>query len=404
MRVMWRLTGIVALAMFGDSVLADSRIGAPRLVSRGWGRHGATGESSSCGVTRDGRAVMYWSGAENIAHRDRNETADVFVSKGRGRMADLASADSTGYQGNYTSQHGGMSGDGAVVVFESASSNLVCDGYQWPNVYVRNRKTGETARISSRMGGGSSEGHVGDGACVSADGRFVVFYSPATDLVAGAVGGVNQVYMADIELGMLARVSSGSTGSAGDGNSVRPSISANGRYVVYESSASNLVIGDTNGVDDVFVYDRESGVTHRVSVSSSGSEGNGNSWRAVVSDGGIVAFDSEASNLVTDDTNGVFDVFLHDSMEGETRRISLTVDGGEATEYSYSASISGDGESVVFTSAGDGLVPQDDNGKTDVYVYDVPSRALRLLSTDVRGRPGNGDSLSGPGALSVDGS
>jgi Tol biopolymer transport system component len=231
-----------------------------------------------------------------------------------------------------------------------------------------------------------------------------VFHSASINTPPDTAIGPYQVYVADLEAKETTVVSSDTDGNQGNGDSALATISANGRFVAYESAASNLVLGDTNGVQDVFVYDRDTGVTRRVSVASNGSEGNGTSFSAVVSDDGVVAFDSEASNLVAGDTNGQVDVFLHDFASGETKRVSVSGNGTEGSGPSARPSISRDGTTVVFTSWADGLVPGDNNGKSDVFAYDVPTGSLWLLSTDALGNPGNGDSRSSSGSVSVDGS
>ena len=152
---------------------------------------------------------------------------------------------------------------------------------------------------------------------VSADGRYIAFESYATNLVPGDTNGVANVFVRDLQTSATTQVSVDSAGLQGNGDSLFASITADGRYVAFHSLATNLVAGDTNGVDDIFVHDRDTGVTERVSVSSGGVEGDNNSQIPSISaDGRYVAFRSDATNLVVGDTNSVLDVFVHDRDTG----------------------------------------------------------------------------------------
>jgi Tol biopolymer transport system component len=174
--------------------------------------------------------------------------------------------------------------------------------------------------------------------------------------------------------GTTTRVSVASNGAQGNGDSFSSSISADGRYVAFHSIASNLVSGDTNGAWDVFVHDRQSGQTTRVSAASNGAQGNGDSESPSISaDGRYVAFSSDASNLVSGDTNGAWDVFVHDRQSGQTTRVSAASNGAQGNGDSESPSISADGRYVAFSSDASNLVSGDTNGAWDVFVHDRQS-------------------------------
>ena len=178
------------------------------------------------------------------------------------------------------------------------------------------------------------------------------------------------------------RVSVDSAGVEGNNGSWVPSISGDGRFVAFESYASNLVPGDTNLTVDVFVHDRQTGQTTRVSVDSAGVEGNGWSWPSSISgDGRFVAFESGASNLVPGDTNLTGDVFVHDRQTGQTTRVSVDSAGVEGNSVSQTHSISGDGRFVAFESAAYNLVPGDTNGRYDVFVHDRLGISLTRTGT-----------------------
>jgi Tol biopolymer transport system component len=229
---------------------------------------------------------------------------------------------------------------------------------------------------------------------VSADGRFVAFSSMAPSLVPGAgpecVGRRSGrqtcfVFVRDRVAGATSRVSVGATGEQANGDSGLPAVSASGRFVAFESAASNLVPGDTNAESDVFVHDRATGSTTRVSVTSGGAQANGDSGDPAVSaDGRFVAFESAASNLVPGDTNGRYDVIVHDRL---ARRTTLVSGGGRPSPTPFDAgqaSISASGRFVAFVSD-----PTTTSGAPNVFVRDRSAGKTTLVSASRRGRPGN---------------
>jgi Tol biopolymer transport system component len=182
---------------------------------------------------------------------------------------------------------------------------------------------------------------------------------------------VASVISGEVSAQTTERVSVDSTGVEGNGESRWPSISSDGRYVGFSSSATNLVTGDTNGSYDVFVYDRQTGQTIRVSVDSTGVQANiDSSWSSISSDGRYVAFSSIATNLVAGDTNGSYDVFVYDRQTGQTIRVSVDSTGVQGNGESFWPSISSDGRYVVFDSLAMNLVAGDTNGSRDIFVRD----------------------------------
>lgn len=207
---------------------------------------------------------------------------------------------------------------------------------------------------------------------LSADGRFVAFESNATNLVAGDSNGFTDVFVHDRQTGATTRISVSSAGLQGDLPSYKPKISDDGRFVSFNSIASNLVAGDTNGTSDSFVHDRQTGTTTRVSVDSAGVQGNRNSLETAISgDGRFVAFNSEATNLVTGDTNAQFDVFVHDRQTATTTRVSVDSAATQANRNSVIPAISADGRFVAFESEATNLVTGDTNNSADVFVHDA---------------------------------
>src|SRR6185436_5012987 len=195
---------------------------------------------------------------------------------------------------------------------------------------------------------------------ISADGRFVAFASSASNLVAGDTNGTNDIFLRDRAAGTTVLLSVDSAGTQGNGPSQSPAISADGHLVAFLSVASNLVPGDTNSGSDVFVRDLQSATTERVSVTSNGSQVYaGGTYPSISADGAYVAFISAAPDLVAGDTNGVLDVFLRNRTSGTTERVSVGSGGVEGDDRSGFAAISADGRYVVFQSKATNLVPGD---------------------------------------------
>jgi C1A family cysteine protease len=224
-------------------------------------------------------------------------------------------------------------------------------------------------RVSLANGGREADRSSSD-ASISADGRYVAFASYATDLVPGDTNYRQDVFVYDRRRDTIERVSVASDGSqANGGNSYQPSISADGTYVAFTSEAANLVESDTNGNADVFVYDRQTGTIQRVSLGPNDCQANGgdSDEPSISADGGFVAFTSEATNLVPDngDTNGKADVFVYDRQEHTTERVSVESDGSQVHGGdSDQPSISADGRYVAFASRALGLTPNDNNWPT----------------------------------------
>ena len=284
-------------------------------------------------------------------------------------ITERVSVGSGGVQGNAESGDPSISADGRFVAFVSSASNLVPgDTNRRADVFVRDRRTGTTRRVSLGAGGAQGNGDSSEPA-LSANGRFVAFYSEARNLVPGDTNGQADVFVRDRRTGTTRRVSLGSGGSQSNGASVQPALSADGRFVAFISDATNLVPGDTNGLTDVFVRDRQTGTTRRVSVGPGGVQSDGNSqFPALSADGRFVAFWSQATNLVPTDTNGTADVFVRDRQKGTTRRVSLGPGGAQGNDSSYDPAVSADGRFVAFSSDASNLVPGDTNGFTDVFV------------------------------------
>ena len=301
---------------------------------------------------------------------------DVFVFDSVWVTIERVSVDSFGNQGNDESYASSISEDGRYVAFESWATNLVPgDTNGGGDAFVHDRQKGLTELVSVDSSGNQGNGWSGISvwarSTISGDGRYVAFDSQATSLVPGDTNGQPDVFVRDRQAGTTELVSVTSSGSQGSDDSEVSSISQDGRYVAFESYASNLVPFDSNGVRDCFVHDCQTGVTERVSVDSSGAQGNGESRASSISeDGHYVAFQSESNNLVKGDTNGAVDCFVHDRQTGVTERVSVDSSAAQGNSYSWSCSISPDGRFVVFASPATNLVPGDTNSVSDIFVRD----------------------------------
>jgi Tol biopolymer transport system component len=285
-------------------------------------------------------------------------------------ITERVSVDSSGNQGNGDSIVPGISGDGRFVAFSSNASNLVpgdINGLR--DVFVHDGQSGVTERVSvsssGEEGNGNSDPHTEISISISGDGRFVVFGSWASNLVPDDDNGMPDIFVHARQTGETERVSVASGGVESVGESQSPAISADGRYVAFGSWGEDLVPGDSNTWIDVFVHDRVTSTTERVSVSSTGEEGNSSSGDDsqiyISADGRFVAFVSHASNLVPDDNNDEYDIFVHDRQTGETERVSVSSAGAESNGFDWWPSISDDGRYVAFESGASNLVPGDTN-------------------------------------------
>jgi Tol biopolymer transport system component len=372
-----------------DTFVHDRQTGLTEQVSLGLGGAQANGGSYDPSISADGRYVAFEAGASNLVEGDTNMQRDIFVFDRRLDVTRRVSVDSEGGQANEWSWDPSISADGRYVAFRSRASNLVPDDTNdCIDIFVHDLQSGQTIRVSV-----DSAGVEGDKASsfpdISADGRYATFSSIATNLTVSDTNDDSDVFVHDLQTHETQRISVGLLGVPGNGDSSFPSISGDGRYVAYMSTASNLVTGDSNNNRDIFVYDRQTQQTQRVSVRSSGTQGNGNCYDPSISDDGRhVAFISYAKNLVDADTNNDLDAFVHDRQTGVTERLSVSPTGIQANGYSYAPIISGDGQYVTFHSEASNLVADDTNGERDVFVANTASVGRLSGTYDVTLAPG----------------
>ncbi len=440
------LAGAVAVATIAALLLSphasaavgvqagDFAPGRTDLVSVAHDGTAGDGVSAQSVVASGGRYVAFVSGASNLVPEDDNEVADVFLrdrTEGTTELISVAQDDTAADSG---AMWPSMSADGRYVAFHSASGDLVAgDTNKADDAFVRDVLTGTTERVS--VGDDESESLSAIGAPssfraeISDNGRYVAFQSSATNLVPGqklhcTIGQGDPVQCGDIFVrdrvaGTTQLASSSATGDQGNRPSSMPSISGGGRYVAFYSSATNLIPGDTdaNNWDDVYVKDLLTGTMGRASIAADGSEPNDQlaliDRPAISDDGRFVAFDSRASNLVPGDANSLatsstvsadgFDLFVRDMVTGRTRRVSVGDKGAEGNGYItlMSVSMSADGRYLSFASSAPNLVDRDENEWHDVFVHDVESGTTELVSKSGTGAQGN--SLSTYPSISPDG-
>lgn len=353
--------------------MAITRISVDSAGNQGNNTSGVSGDPA---ISADGRYVVFYSNASNLAAGDTNgPNADIFLH-------DLVTGATTlvTLGGTFDSLSPSISANNRFVVFESHSSLVAGDTNGITNdIFARDLVTGTTTLLTP---GGDSGSFAPS---VSADGRFVAFQSSATNLVAGDTNGATtDIFVRDLASGTTTLLTSG-----GNNASSAPSISADGRFVAFQSNASNLAAGDSNGaISDIFVRDLIAGTT---TLLTPGGNGSGSSAPSISANGRYVAFQSDSSNLVAGDAGTLSDIFVRDLVTGTTTLVTLGGNGASVTP-----SISADGRYVTFTSSASNLVAGDTNGRDDIFVHDLITGATALLT------PGsNADSLNP--SISADG-
>jgi hypothetical protein len=349
---------------FADVFMRDCVTGITEIVSvstsgvQGNANSGLHENNGVLDVSSDGRYVVFESRATNLVANDTNNSGDVFLRDRLLGTTERVSITWDGSQGNNNSFSGSISDDGRYVTFGSYATNFVPNDPQYWDIFLRDRIAGTTIRISEPKAGGQPS-HSSYYSEISADGRFIGFSSEASNLVAGDTNARMDAFLYTVSTGEMTLLSQNPlTLEIGNDETWLTSITSDGRFVTLQSDATNLVPGDTNGVADSFVLDRDSGSLERVSVSSTGIEGNSSSFAPSVSDDGrYTVFFSYASNLTPPDTNAFPDIFLRDRHAGITRRLTVDNQWSQANGYSQSPAISSDGHFATFASRASNLIP-----------------------------------------------
>ena len=365
-------------------------------VVDGTGAEG-NGQSFDPSISADGRFVAFTSAASNLVGGDTTPFQDVFVHDRWNDTTERVSIRTGGAPGNSSSFAASISADGRYVAFQSSASNLAAGGdtNDRPDIFVHDRDNNTTELVSITSAGATGN-RQSENPAISADGSHVAFSSFASDLVpTDANTTIADVFVRDLQAGTTELISVGPVGVGATNGSFSPSISADGNYVAFGSNASNLVGAGTDGRSNIFVRDRQTGTTQRISVAIvSGQEANSTSNAPSISnDGRYVAFSSNATNLVAGaDTNGSPDIFVRDRLAGSTARVSVDAAGAQANNQSLDPGISGDGRHVAFASFSNNLVTPDNNGQFDVFTR-------RLARLTLSASPAAGGSVSGGGTF-----
>lgn len=371
-----------------DIFVHDRQTGSTERVSVSSSEAQADGASDQPSISADGRFVAFESDALNLISGEANGTTDVFIHDRETGSTELVSVNSSGEQSGGPSFDPSISVDGRFVGFISYAAGLVPgDTNQWRDVFIHDRLTGATEQVNASpllLPLGATP----TPPSLSAQGRYVAFESFAPDAT-GPFARPN-IFVYSRHTGVTERVSVSSSGTQGNGSSSRPSISADGRFVAFESDASNLVPDDTNSHSDVFIRDHQTGATARLSVSTAGAQGVGflgSGDPSISANGRFVSFYAVPPNLVVGDTNDTGDIFVRDVQTGSTERVSVSSSEAEGNALSgTSSSISGDGRFIAFGSAASNLVLDDTNATWDVFVRDR-GLAPPLIDTDGDGVP-----------------
>ncbi len=384
-----------------DIWVRDRKTGITELVSVATstlnGRAIGNGRSYLPSISDNGRFVAFVSNATNFAGvgiTDDNNASDIFYRDRRGRTTRVSVGPGSA-QANGASTNPHISGNGEFVAFQSDATNLDgADQNDSTDVFVHQVDTsgfgflGITTRVSE-----DEFGVEGDGPSsfpsISADGRFVAFQSQATNLHPDDTDPNTDIYVKDMTTGAITLVSVDDAGLPGDGESTLPAISADGQFVAFVSTSTNLVLDDFNDVSDVFVRDLVNGITLRVSIDSDGVESpdlpSGEYLTDPIlgrptlsADGNLVAFISDAA-LEFDDSNDAPDVYIHNVAEALTERLSISTDGFESDGASLAPVMTPDGSVVAYQSDGTALVDDDFNDVTDVFVATIGESSVLNL-------------------------
>lgn len=362
----------------------------------------ANGNSYLVASSPDGRYVVFDSMASNLVPGDNNRQRDVFIRDRSLGTIERVSVGHAGIESPYLSRIPSVSDDGRYVSFETFGPLLPGSSVHVFQVYRRDRVNGVTELVSA-----SSSGVAGNSlssrSSLSADGRYVLFYSRANNLVAGDNNGVQDVFLKDMQTGALETISLAPSGVRGNGDSFEAAMSSDARFISFTSMATNLTGSTVARQRHVYLRDRQTSTTRLLSKSSTGSLANQPVFSPALSDDGrYIVFYSKASNLTSGTSGSKVQVFLHDVENSTTVLLSRNAAGSEGTDFSYSPSISADGRFVAFTSFASNLVSGDSNGVSDVLLLDRQNNETTIISQSESGQLGNGAVIGVP-ALSRSG-
>lgn len=338
-------------------------------------------QSFGASISADGRFVVFISDANNLVPGDTAGNQDVFLRDRQAGTVTRISVSNTGEPANKDCRDAVISADGRIIAFASTASNL--DDNNMNNsadIFVYDRVSKFIRRITMTPDGFEADHGSGEPS-ISSDGQFVAFYSHATNLLPIDTNRSPDIYVFDVFTGKTELVSVASNRMIGNRDSRRPSISGDGRFVVFESWASDLTTDDKNDAPDIMLRDRQSKKTIRISNAPDGKPGNDDSRDPRISnDGNVIIYTSYASNLVKNDTNNLPDIFLYDRATRRTERVNLSVKNEQADSRSGEGTLSENGEVVAFTSKASNLIEGDTNKSLDIFLVDRPAKKVSRIS------------------------
>ena len=359
--------------------------------------------SSTPKISANGNYIAFTSNANNLVLDDTNSKQDIFVYDRTTKQTTRVSLASNGTQFFNDSSSPSISAEGVSIAFVTYNSYLNSDRLviASDDISVYNRITAQTTRINTATDGSRANGRSFNPS-ISGDGNYITYTSAASNLILNDTNSADDIFVYDRNIGQTTRVSIANDGTQANASSSLASISADGRYIVFQSNADNLVSNDTNAKTDIFLYDRTTLNITRISVASDGTEANGNNFGASISaDGRYIAYSSAANNLVANDNNNTSDIFVYDRDTKQTTRISIASNGTEGNASSFSPSISSDGRYITYISAASNLVANDTNFENDTFVYDRNTQQTTRVSIAGNGTQANSSSSSP--SISADG-
>jgi Tol biopolymer transport system component len=349
------------------------------------------GGSGQPSISADGRQIAFASAASNLTLPAVASTmAQIYTFDALTQTARLVSATASGAPADGPSSQPSLSADGRVLAFTSTASNLVAGvAKKTTNVFV-SVAGGPPQLITSAVGGGATDGSSYQ-PVVSGNGRLVAFTSNADDLLAGDDNGKPDIFEYDLATGATRRVSTGAGGVQANGPSSNPSINADGRYVTFASTSSNLVGHQAKALEQVYVHDAASNLTALVSLGRGKTRQNAavsapfTQISSISADGRYVAFDSDATNLVRHPTNSHTNVYVRDRILHRTSMASLGSTGFAGSDDNFAPSISPDGHLVIFDSLSDDLAPGASPGP-NVYLRNLTTATTTTVDVSSNSR------------------
>lgn len=355
-------------------------------------------------VSANGRWTVFTSDAFNLVANDLNTTFDVFLKDNWLGEIRRLSVNADGIEGNASSSMASISADGRYIAFSSHASNLApTDPDKNADIFLVDRLTNTLSHVTQTIDGTPSNGDDFN-PVLSADGRYLAFQSSSSNLITGDNNTAVDIFSYDRTTQTIQRISVGNGGEEANGNSTYPSISADGQQISFASLANNLVANDANNASDIFLHNRQTQQTQLISQAINGLPANQGSFRPAISGNGqLVVFESLADDLVTADANGMMDIFLRDVNQTQTQRLTFNANGEESNRPAFFPNISANGQVVTFESNASNLLPNKTNGGLNIFHLHRRGQQLQQANLATDDQLGNFAPFAVGTALSQDG-